>query len=170
MKDETVTSIVHHHIKKNEMENFILWLDRVKEESLRFDGFIDSKLIDSVCSNREVISIFRFKNFNLLNIWLNSQIHTELLKELGSITEKEVQIKSYSGLELWFDRSSPKKITMVLITFLGLLPLVLLVPPFIENLTNLHGTILVTISTAIIVVLMTYLVMPFLMKIQSLFD
>lgn len=170
MKDETVTSIVHHHIKKNEMDNFQIWLKRAREESLKFDGFIDSKLIESIGIDREVISIFRFENYVSLNKWLKSKKHGELLTELKSITEKEVQINSYSGLEFWFVRSAPNKLTMMVMTFFGLLPLVLLVPPLIEKITNLHGPILVTISTAVIVVLMTYFAMPLLIKLKILLN
>ncbi len=167
MNDETVTSIVHHQIKENKKDEFHLWLTKIRDECQKFDGYIDSKLVDSIGCEREVISIFRFKSHSLLNKWLKSKVHSELLAELAFITEKEVQIKSYSGLEYWFEDSASSKLTMMTVTFIGLLPLVLFVPPIIAKVTNLDGTILITFSTALIVVLMTYAVMPLLMKFKS---
>jgi antibiotic biosynthesis monooxygenase (ABM) superfamily enzyme len=168
MKKQTVTSIVHHHIKKDKIDDFHLWLKSVKEESLKFDGYIDSKLIESLGSENEVISIFRFENKKFLESWLNSEVHKKLLTQLRLIVNKETRIKSYSGLEFWFDRTPEARMKNSILTFIGLLPLVLYIPPLIAKYTAMDGFWLNTISTALIVLLMTYIVMPFVMKIKTL--
>lgn len=170
MKNETVTSIVHHHIRKGKMNDFQLWLKRVREESLKFEGYIDSKLIESLGSENEVISIFRFENQKFLKKWIESKVHQELLIELKLIVEQETKIKSYSGLEFWFDQAPEDRLKNSILTFIGLLPLVLYIPPVIEKATGMGNFWLNTVSTAIIVLLMTYVVMPIVMNIANRFE
>ncbi|OUR95827.1 hypothetical protein A9Q84_15110 [Halobacteriovorax marinus] len=59
------------------------------------------------------------------------------------------------------------KLKMSVITFVGLWPLVLFIPPLVEKLLGLKGFNLITLSTVIIVLLMTYWVMPGLMKLAK---
>lgn len=54
---------------------------------------------------------------------------------------------------------------MAILTYVGLLPLVLTVPPFINKISGLEGAALLSLATAIIVLIMTFLVMPTLLKI-----
>jgi len=170
MNNQTVTSIVHHHIKENKMESFLLWLKKIREESLKFEGYIDSKLIESVGSENEVISIFRFEDQKSLNIWIESSVHQDLLTELKPLVNQETRIKSYSGLEFWFDRAPEARMKNSILTFIGLLPLVLYIPPVIAKTTGMQDFWLNTVSTAIIVLLMTYVVMPIVMKVANLFE
>jgi antibiotic biosynthesis monooxygenase (ABM) superfamily enzyme len=54
---------------------------------------------------------------------------------------------------------------MALLTYIGLLPLVLTIPEVLAKLTGLEGALLLSIATAIIVLLMTFIVMPLLLKV-----
>ena len=170
MTNKTVTSIVHHHIKSNQMDNFLLWLKNIKIESQKFDGYIDTQLIDTCGDENERISIFRFENKITLDVWLKSDIHQQFLQELSKLTTEETKIKSYTSLEYWFDRAPEDRFKMSVLTFIGLLPLVLIVPPIIDKFIPMEETVLISVSTAIIVLLMTYIVMPLVMKVYSKFS
>ena len=113
------------------MDNFHHWLKKIRGESSKFEGYIDALLLDSCGSKNERISIFRFESQQLLKKWLDSKIHQDLLIELKLIVEKETHIKSYAGLEFWFDQVPQNRMKMSLLTFIGLLPLVLYIPPVI---------------------------------------
>jgi antibiotic biosynthesis monooxygenase (ABM) superfamily enzyme len=167
MTNETVTSIVHHHIKPDHMDDFNLWLKNIQIESQKFDGYIDTQLIDNCGNINERISIFRFRNQSLLDKWLNSEIHQRKLLDLSKLTTQKTTIKSYKSLEYWFDRTPESVFKMSLLTYIGLLPLVLIVPPLLIKLIPMGDTMLASVSTAIIVLLMSYIVMPFVMKIYS---
>ncbi len=167
MKDQKVTSIVHHHIKDNHMEQFYRWYKKVTDESQKFEGFIDGQLLDSFGTDQEVISLFRFQNSAFLSRWLDSSIHNELLNELDLISEKETKINSYSGLEFWFERDPQSRLKMSVLTYIGLLPLVLVIPPLFNRLTGLTGTTATSLSTAISVLLMSYLVMPIINRLNN---
>jgi antibiotic biosynthesis monooxygenase (ABM) superfamily enzyme len=167
MNTETVTSIVHHHIKPDKMEDFLLWLKNIKSESEKFNGYLDTNLIDTCGNQNERISIFRFKNQETLDAWLNSEIHQTQLIELSKLTTKKTSIQSYKSLEYWFDRAPQNVFKMSVLTYIGLLPLVLIVPPVMIKFMPMSDTMLASSSTAIIVLLMSYVVMPLVMKIYS---
>ncbi len=167
MKKLSITSVVHHHVKEGKMSLFIEWLERVKVSSNQFPGFIDSKLIEGTGSENEVISIFRFENNINLKDWLESKAHLDYLEELKLIVEDETIIKSYSGLEFWFDRNAQSTFKMSLLTYIGLLPLVLTIPLLIKNNFNITGFALDSIATAIIVLLMSYIIMPLVFNITD---
>jgi antibiotic biosynthesis monooxygenase (ABM) superfamily enzyme len=166
MKKQTVTSIVHHHIKENQMENFLDWLERIRLACGNFPGHLDSKLIDSIGNVNERISVFRFDSQENLSNWINSQEHQEFLNELPRITKDKTIIESYKGLEFWFETNPPGQLKMSIITFIAILPLVFYTAPTLMLLTPLKsGLALDIIATAVIVLLMTYLVMPLMIKL-----
>jgi antibiotic biosynthesis monooxygenase (ABM) superfamily enzyme len=167
MTNQTVTSIVHHHIKPAKMDDFLLWLKNIKVESQKFDGYLDTQLIDKCGNENERISIFRFKSQMTLDSWLGSEIHSQQLLELEKLTTQKTTIKTYTSLEYWFDRAPQNVFKMSVLTYIGLLPLVLVVPPLLIKLIPMGDTMLASVSTAIIVLLMSYIVMPLVMKIYS---
>ena len=149
------------------MEDFLLWISKVRKESSKYKGYLDSKLIDSCGDKNERISIFRFEDRKSLNIWLNSKTHQQLITELNIISEIKTKIKSYSGLEYWFDREPQNRLMMSFLTYVGLLPLVMFVPPMMEKYLHFEGFILLALSTWVITLLMTYVVMPIIMKLYN---
>lgn len=165
MKKQTVTSIVHHHIKDNQMENFLDWLKRIRLACGKFPGHLDSKLIDSIGNENERISVFRFDSQSNLSNWIKSQEHQDFLSELPSITKHKTVIESYKGLEFWFEKNAPNQLKMSAITFSAILPLVFYTAPVLKLITPLEpGLALDIIATAVIVLLMTYIVMPLMIK------
>jgi antibiotic biosynthesis monooxygenase (ABM) superfamily enzyme len=149
------------------MESFHDWLKRIRLACDTFPGHLDSKLIDSIGNENERISVFRYDSQKNLNAWLESDQHKEFLEELSNITIHETVIESYKGLEFWFERSGPGRLKMSIITFIAILPLVFYTAPVLVALTPLSGTTLDIIATAVIVLMMTYIVMPLMMKIVS---
>lgn len=167
MKNSTVTSIVHHNLKPQSISLFENWFKHINQASSEFPGFIDSQMMDSFGGENEVITVFRFENKELLDRWLISSEHQEMLNQLEEITINATKINSYAGLEFWFQENSPGRLKMSVITFIGLLPLVLAIPPLFRAFTGLSGTLALTIETAIIVLLMSYAVMPGLLKLEK---
>jgi antibiotic biosynthesis monooxygenase (ABM) superfamily enzyme len=167
MNNETVTSIVHHHIKPSKMEDFLLWLKNIKVESKKFDGYLDTQLIETQGNELERISIFRFRDQSTLNKWISSEIHQKMLHELSALTTQKTTIRSYTSLEYWFDRAPQNVFKMSVLTYIGLLPLVLVIPPLLVKIIPMSGIVLSSVSTAVIVLLMSYIAMPIVMKIYS---
>ena len=78
-----------------------------------------------------------------------------------------MNVNKFGELEDGSQPSSPHLIA--LLTFLGLLPLVYLIPPLVGRyITDIHGWNVI-ISVGIIVPIMSYILMPLLMAFVSCF-
>ena len=166
----SITVLARHYIKPNDLKLFQLWLEKIKNECKNFNGYLGTRLIEPIESQGdEYVTIFRFNNFENLNAWTKSNIHNELVEEINKISYSPVKITPYKGLEFWFDESDrlkkPSDLKMAILTYIGLLPLILIVPPILGSILNIEGLINIFISTAIIVLLMSYVVMPLINKI-----
>lgn len=170
MADQSVTTIVHHYIKADKDEEFRSWLKETREESKNYSGYIDSNLLErEQTKDGDFISIFRFDTYQNLKTWVDSEVHQRQMDKLQELSFNEAKLQSYEGLEFWFDRVSGDRVSastfkMSVVTFIGLLPLVLIIPPLYEKLTGTTGLLSISISTAITVLLMSYVVMPILNK------
>ena len=164
---KSITSIVHHQLKENHQEQFKNWLAEVIAASSEYQGYIDTKFIDNTGNPNEVISIFRFDNQDNLNKWLESSTHQSFLQNLKNIVEDETIIKSYKGLEYWFEEQSEETFKMSILTYIGLLPLVVVIPIPLQKFLGFQGFTLTWTSTAIIVLLMSYVMMPLVLRIYN---
>ena len=168
--DNSVTTIVHHNIKDGCEEKFHQWLSETRVESAKYTGYLDSSLLDkSVSKDGTFISILRLDNYQNLKAWVNSSVHKERMDLLLEISNYEPKLNSYEGLEFWFDRNSPNLFKMSVVTYIGLLPLVLVVPPYYEKLTGMTGILGISISTFVTVLLMSYAMMPLLNRLLKRF-
>ena len=64
-------------------------------------------------------------------------------------------------------RTQPKRHKLALLTFLGLVLPVYVIPPAIENVLPNHHLLSVVASVGLIVWLMSYLIMPFMTRIAG---
>ena len=126
-----------------------------------------STVLDQCGNPDERISIFRFDSQYNLDGWLSSLTRKKLIDEGRDYLEREAKISSYTGLEYWFDRDIDSRFKMSIFTFIGLLPLVLTIPPVFIKLINLNHYLVNSLSTAFIVLIMSYLMMPFIMFLRK---
>ena len=170
MKDQSVTTIVHHHIKNGDEGAFLSWLDQTRNKCKSRTGYIDSSLVDKdKTKDGAFISIFRFDNYTNLRNWVDSDIHRVQMEKLQDISKVEAKLNSYEGLEYWFQEDSPNTFKMSVVTYIGLLPLVLVIPGLFEKVTGITGIPNTVLNTALTVLLMSYLVMPGLNKLFKRF-
>jgi len=167
MNDQTITTVATHYIKSEKKQEFLQWLERIRAETSKFEGYIDSTLIMPIEGHSdEHVSIFRFNNYENLKHWLKSDIQNQMAEEVSAISYKKVKVAPYKSLEFWFNGTkAPSRLKMSLITYLGLLPLVITIRPIVEYFLDWHYLILTSISTAIGVLCMSYFVMPFLNRL-----
>jgi antibiotic biosynthesis monooxygenase (ABM) superfamily enzyme len=112
----------------------------------------------------------RFDTYQHLSAWQESDIRRELLKKAEPFREKEPSYRLESGLEYWFAPSgmpaSPPPWKMAIVTVLGVWPVSMLVPwllnPFIGNLSLPLQALIIAVG---IVILLTWVVMPVLVRI-----
>lgn len=168
-----VSVLVDRHVlarKKAEFENA---LKGIVEASRQFSGFMGSDVIppeDEEQSHYRVI--FRFQTREQLRRWENSAERLYWVEIIDKLTQKPTELKIISGLETWFALPRAKKITppprykMAAVTWAAITPLLilfnLLTQPLLGQLPMIPK---ICISTPIIVLIMTYLLMPYMVKL-----
>lgn len=168
-----VSVLVDRHVLAGKKAAFENALKGIVEASRQFRGFMGSDVIlpeDEDQSHYRVI--FRFQTREQLRQWENSAERLYWIEIIDKLTHKPTELKIITGLETWFALPRAKKITppprykMAIITWVAITPLLivfnLLTQPLLGKLSMIPK---ICISTPIIVLIMTYLLMPYLVKL-----
>jgi antibiotic biosynthesis monooxygenase (ABM) superfamily enzyme len=176
-----VTVIVKRIVKKNRIKEFEEWLSGINKEMSRQEGSMGVEIIRPTDkeSKPEYVIIFRFDNYDNLAKWENSSIRNEWLRKGRELVEADPEVQKLTGFEFWFTpyskRSSglaplipPPRYKMVIVTIPVIALLLLTLVPqihFITESLSIPYSIRFVIAIAIMVLLMTYFIMPFLTKV-----
>ena len=180
-----VTVIVKRIAKKDKIKEFEEWLSGVSKEVSRQEGSMGIDIIKPTPnitnkSKPEYVIIFRFNTYENLDKWEKSPIRHEWLQKGRKLAESDYDVQKMTGLEFWFtpyfnDESSPMiplqpppryKMVIVTIPVISIL-LLTLVPQihFLTEMLSIPFPIRLVIALTITVLLMTYVIMPLLMKL-----
>jgi antibiotic biosynthesis monooxygenase (ABM) superfamily enzyme len=179
-KDGPVTVIVTRIAKKDRIREFEEWMDGIIHKAMKFEGHMGVNVIrPSDLSNPEYVIIFRFNTFENLAKWENSEVRREWLAKSKEVAVGEPIIEKQTGLEFWFTPRSktgrsvngdkgptpialaPPRYKMVIVITAVIFILVSVLLPQIRQLTTgLHIHLSTFIGVAIMVLLMTYVIMP----------
>jgi uncharacterized protein len=184
-KDGPVTVVVTRIAKRDKIREFEEWMDGIIHEAMRFEGHMGVDVIrPSDLSNPEYIIIFRFNTFENLARWENSEARSEWIAKSKEVAEGEPVIEKQTGLEIWFtlprSRSggstkgnkasssltttapiAPPRYKMAIVITAIIFVLVSILLPQIRQLTTgLHIHLSTFIGVAIMVLVMTYVIMP----------
>ncbi|HPE04091.1 MAG: antibiotic biosynthesis monooxygenase [Thauera sp.] len=135
-------------------------------------GFLGGDLIPPEAPGEEYQLVVRFASEAELQAWDMSDARGALLERMKAVAEGEPEFRKLSGLEAWFEPAvvpatmHPPRARMALVTWLGIFPTVSFflwfVLPWIQPLPFLPRT---AVLTALIVVTMTWVVMPRLTRV-----
>lgn len=175
-----VTVIVTRKAKKGKIREFEEWMDGIIHEVLKFEGHMGSNIIRPAneLSNPEYVIIFRFDTYANLAKWERSQVRQEWLEKSKNLTEGEAVVQKQTGLEFWFTPNlgasktneapalSPPRYKMAIVVIGIIFVLVSIMLPQIQQATGGLPAMLSTfIGVAIMVLLMTYVIMPAVTKL-----
>ena len=184
-ESKPVTVIVRRIAKKDKIKEFEEWLSGISKEVSRQEGRMGIDIIRptpnaSSKSKFEYVVIFRFNSYDNLAKWEKSPIRNEWLQKGRKLVEADPNVQKMTGLEFWFtpyfkDESSPMiplqpppryKMVIVTIPVISIL-LLTLVPQihFLTEMLSIPFPIRLVIALTIIVLLMTYVIMPLLTKL-----
>ena len=186
-KDGPVTVVVTRIAKRDKIREFEEWMDGIIHESMKFEGHMGVNVIrPSDLSNPEYVIIFRFNTFENLARWENSQARREWLAKSKEVAEGEPVIEKQTGLEIWFTPRSrsggsikgnkalssttapiapPRYKMAIVITAIIFILVSILLPQIRQLTTGLHIHLSTFIGVAIMVLLMTYVIMPSLTRL-----
>ncbi|MDD3676205.1 MAG: antibiotic biosynthesis monooxygenase [Thauera propionica] len=136
-------------------------------------GFLGGDIIPPEAPDGEYQIVTRFASEADLDEWDRSPARAHCLERLREVAEGEPEFRKLSGLEAWFEPAvvpasmHPPRARMALVTWLGIFPTVSFflwfVAPWLQGLPFLLRTALLT---ALIVMTMTWLVMPRLTRLM----
>lgn len=136
-------------------------------------GFLGADLLPPEAPGGEYQVIIRFGSEADLHAWDVCPLRHAFHRRLREVAEGEPEYRSLSGLEAWFMPAvvpasmHPPRVRMAVVTWLGIFPTVSLflwfVAPYLMPLPFLLRT---GVLTALIVMTMTWVVMPCLTKLM----
>ena len=171
--DGPVTVVVRHRVKPGCEAEFETWLRGITGDMTRFDGQQGFNVVRSVDGGRpEYLVFFRFDTFDHLNNWETSQCRREWLDRLDPLAVTAPSRERHRGLEVWFTppvgRRLPARWKMFCVTLLAIYPLISLVQLLLVPMMPSWPVALRTLLTsALLVCLMTYVVMPGMTRLFS---
>ena len=165
-----LTVVVTWRVRKGREKEFEAWRHEIAAAALKFPGHMGVNVIRPSGTGREYVVIFRFDTYEHLRAWQESDIRRELLKKAEPFRETPPSYRLESGLEYWFTPpgvpTSPPRWKMALVTVAGVWPASMLVSwlltPLIRGLPSALRGLLTSVG---IVILLTWVIMPLLVKI-----
>ena len=170
-----VTIIVNRRVKPGTEARFEEWLRGVTAEAMRMPGHLGVNVIrPPSAAAGDYVLIFRFDTYAHLQAWEDSPARAEWLARATEFTVGEARIRKVTGLEYWFDAPGqpqpPPRHKMVLVTVLGIYPLLIFVLPALRSvLSGVPNLLAALVSALVMVSLMTYAVMPLLIRLLAPF-
>ena len=169
MSNSEVTTVIYHRVKEGDMDAYRRWQPRITAACSEFAGYLDTQLVEPgiiTQHDNEFVLIFRFESKELLKKWIDSDIRKKLIKEAESFTVGQPEIAVFTGLEHWFAQGDgTPRYKMTVITFIAIWPLVHFLPGPINQMLNFGAFANEVITTAIIVVTMSYVALPLACKL-----
>jgi len=167
-QDPPVTIVAVHRVKPGKEKVFEETLSGLLDAAMSFEGHLGANILrPSNPSDPQYRIIFKFNRISNLHRWEESPVRREWLIRLASLTQDSSPLQILTGLETWFTLPQkravvpPPRYKMALITWLAIFPLIsginLL---FGSSLNQLPLLIRTFILTVMLVILMTYVVMP----------
>jgi len=165
-----LTVVVTWRVRKGREKEFEAWRHEIASAALKFPGHMGVNVILPSGAEPEYVVIFRFDTYEHLRAWQESDIRRELLRKAEPFRETPPSYRLESGLEYWFSPpgvpASPPRWKMALVTVLGVWPTSTLVSwlltPLIGGLPSALRGLLTSVG---IVILLTWVIMPLLVKI-----
>lgn len=149
------------------------WLEGVGQAASQFNGHQGLTVLrPSGTASADYVYIFRFDTYDHLKQWEDSEVRRQWVEQLQDLTTGAARKQILTGLEYWFTlpgtaiTSPPPRYKMVIVTVLAIYPLSTLLPPllgpFLGFLPPLVRSLLVSV---LLVLLMTYAVMPLMTRL-----
>lgn len=176
--DPPVTVVITRRVKPRCKKAFEKFISGITASAMTFEGHLGTNVFrPSNPTDNEYRIIFKFDHASNLQIWQESECRRQWLARAESLRLEPPRIRIITGLETWFTLptaaqpvSPPPRYKMATITLLALFPAIqlsnLTLVPFLK-LLPLPLLLRSLISTAILVLLMTYILMPRMTKLFS---
>jgi uncharacterized protein len=170
-----VTVLITRRVRPGRAAEFEALMDGITAAARGFPGHLGGYLIKPGASgDRSYHVLFAFDSEAHLQTWIDSAERAGWLEKIARVTWGENSTRILTGLEGWFAlpsqdvKAPPARYKMALVTWLGIFPLVMLLSGLIGPLLQPISPVLsVLVVTALVVVCMTWAVMPLLTRVLA---
>ncbi len=166
--DPPVTVTVKRQVKPGCQKAFEEFLSGIINASMTFKGHLGTTVFRPTDSQDfEYLIVFKFDKQSNLRHWEESESRKQWMARGDALTVGSPQFEIITGLETWFTLGTQKPIVpppkhkMVAVTWMAIYPLVNIINYLLLPLLKTLPPLLISfVTTAILVPLMTYVVMP----------
>jgi uncharacterized protein len=172
--DQFVTVVISQIVKPGCEIAYEAWLKEITSVSRTYLGHLGTNVIRPQTGVRsEYVIIFRFDGYENLQAWMTSRDREYWLNKAKTLVESDPHVQQISGLEAWFSLpgqplKTPPRYKTALLTWGAVYVLInllnTLITPLLRGLPPLIASLIITI---IMVVLLTYVIMP---RVSRLFS
>jgi uncharacterized protein len=171
-RDAPVTVAVSRHVIPGREAAFAEWVEGIGGAAARFPGHLGAGHIRPARDDDEHTIVYRFDTREHFDAWQNSEERRRWVEASRDLIIGEPRVQTATGLEYWFTDPScaagspPKVWKQALFTWLGLYPTVLAVAYTVGVLlAEWPLPVRSIVTTALSVILMTWMVMPVVTRV-----
>jgi hypothetical protein len=170
-----VTAIISHLVRPGREQGYEAWFHGVAADARKFKGNLGvSTIRPHDHAHPEYVVILKFDRYDNLKTWLKSDVRREWIERLQPLIEQPETIQTLTGLETWFSlpnqpfKAPPSRYKMAIVTWIGVQIVTSLVAYFLGPFFAPFPLFInLAISNVIVVVALTYVVMPQLTRLFS---
>ena len=169
---EPVTVVVSRSVRPGRERDFERWADDLIAVASTWPGFLGASVLKPGRGSQDFHLVYRFESPERLRAWDESRERVRWLERAEGFLAAEHRVQHVTGLETWFAlpgqtmMTPPKRWKMALLTFVGGFPMqfafAYFVTPHIKTWPLVVRSILLT---GILVLLLTFVVMPQITKV-----
>jgi uncharacterized protein len=170
---EPVTVVVQRRVKPGREQAYERWIRGVTEAALHFEGHLGMNVFRPERPDDPYVLVYKFDSGEHLDRWLDSEVRARFVKEAEELAD-ETRVEHVSGLESWFTLPGasavvpPPRWKMAIVTGLAVWVLAQAIGPFTHaTLGFLPAPLVGLVTTAVMVVLLTWVVMPRLTRLLA---
>lgn len=167
MSDTSVYRIVRRKAKPGCEAAYEALVAAMFEDARRFPGYVAATLIPPEAPGGEYQINQRFATQADLDRWNDSQQRIDWLEKIAAVADGDPEYRSLTGLEVWFSppvtpaSRPPARWRMTVVSWMGIFPTVAILMAYLAPQLQMLPTLLRTaIMTALIAILMSYVIMP----------
>jgi antibiotic biosynthesis monooxygenase (ABM) superfamily enzyme len=167
-----VTAVITHRVRAGREEGYEAWMKGISAAARSFDGHLGVHILrPQRGGSPNYVIVLQFDTCDHLTAWLRSEERSRWIERVRPLIREEESIQVLTGLEAWFDLPgepplpAPARYKQALLVWLGVTAVALLVTPQLAPwLAPWPWLLRVPVNAAVTVVLLTYVVMPFLSR------
>ncbi|HIK18562.1 MAG TPA: antibiotic biosynthesis monooxygenase [Leptolyngbyaceae cyanobacterium M33_DOE_097] len=167
-----VTAVISHIVRPGREQGYEEWFHGIAAAARKFKGHLGvSTIRPNDQAHPEYVVMLKFDRYDNLKTWLESDIRRQWLERLQPLIEQPETVQTLTGLETWFAlpkrlRQPPPRYKMAIVTWVGVQIVTSLTSYFLESsFASLPRFINLAVSNVIVVIALTYFVMPQLTRL-----